>query len=130
MAEYGVKSGRIPPKSEWLAAMERLWATFNGLLGRHRAGSHSKTPEFSAKDFAAYCESKIGSVRADTAGSPSGVSADRSSHGRAEGNLLRRAPLTHHVVCSKVVRVRLSSGLSDPGLRGRFAPFPNSPLQP
>jgi len=49
---------------------KRLWATFNGLLGRHGAGSHSKTPEFSAKDFAAYCESKIGSVRADTAGSP------------------------------------------------------------
>jgi len=40
---------------------KRLWATFNGLLGRHGAGSHSKTPEFSAKDFAAYCESKIGS---------------------------------------------------------------------
>src|SRR6218665_3428300 len=34
---------------------------------------------------------------------PSGVSADSSSHGHAEGNLLRRAPLTHHVVCSKVV---------------------------
>src|SRR6218665_3119454 len=33
-------------------------------------GSHSKPPEFSAKNFAAYCESKIGSVRADTAGSP------------------------------------------------------------
>src|SRR6218665_1792094 len=61
---------------------------------------------------------------------PSGVSADSSSHGHAEGNLLRRAPLTHHVVCSKVVRVRLSSGLSDPGLRGRFTPFPHSPLQP
>src|SRR6218665_813908 len=49
---------------------------------------------------------------------PSGVSADSSSHGHAEGNL-RRAPLTHHV-CSKVMRVRLSPGLSDPGLRGRF----------
>src|SRR6218665_2067823 len=61
---------------------------------------------------------------------PPGVSADSSSHGQAEGNLLRRAPLTHHVVCSKVVRVRLSSGLSDPELRGRFTPFPHSPLQP
>src|SRR6218665_3531104 len=49
---------------------KRLWATFNGLLGRHGAGSLSKTPEFSAKDFAAYCESKIGSIRGDTAGSP------------------------------------------------------------
>src|SRR6218665_2850826 len=51
-------------------------------------------------------------------------------HRMAEGNLLRRAPLIHHVVCSKVVRVRLSSGLSDPGLRGRFTPFPHPPLQP
>src|SRR6218665_1095959 len=38
----------------------------------------------------------------------SGVSADHSSYGHAEGNLLRRAPLSHHVVCSKVVQVRLS----------------------
>jgi len=30
---------------------KRLWATFNGLLGRHGAGSHSKTPEFSAKNL-------------------------------------------------------------------------------
>src|SRR6218665_4152327 len=61
---------------------------------------------------------------------PAGVSADRSSNGHAEGNLLRRSSRSHHVVCSKVVRVRLSSGLSDPGLRGRFTPFPHSPLQP
>src|SRR6218665_2648345 len=49
---------------------KRLWATFNGLLSRHGAGSHSKNPEFSAKNFTVYCESKIGSVRADTAGTP------------------------------------------------------------
>src|SRR6218665_491090 len=32
--------------------------------GSSRAGSHSKPPTFCAKDFAAYCESKIGFIRA------------------------------------------------------------------
>ena|SRR6218665_548062 len=69
-------------------------------------------------------------LRVRSAPSPSGVSADLTSSDHAEENLIRRAPLSHRVVCSKVVRVGLSSGFSDPGLRGRSTPFPHCPLQP
>ena len=110
---------------------KRLWATFNGLLGRHGAGSHSKTPKFCAKDFAGYTARARSAPSAPTLPAlPSEVSADCSSYGHVEGNLLCRAPFILHVVCSKVVQVRLPSVLSDPKLRGRFTPFPHSPLQP
>ena len=49
---------------------KRLWATYNGLLGRHGAGSRSATPTFSAEEFAEHCCAKIRSVRDDTSGSP------------------------------------------------------------
>lgn len=48
----------------------------------------------------------------------SGVYADRLSSDHVETDLFSRAPLCHRVVCSKVVRARLSPCLSDPELRG------------
>lgn len=104
---------------------KRLWATFNDLLGRHGSGCHSNTPAFSAKDFAANCESKLGSIRFDTPPiPPSRVADDRSSSsGHVEGNLFRRTPLSNLVVCSKIDSLPMIQDYN-------VYSFPPSPLQP
>ena len=49
---------------------KRLWATFNDLLGRGRAGRKPDTPSFTADGFLESFTSKILAIREATAGSP------------------------------------------------------------
>ena len=55
----------------------RLWSTFKDLLGRPRSSTMQTAP-FTAEAFADYCDSKISSIRQDTAHSPEPVFASTS----------------------------------------------------
>src|SRR6218665_4054080 len=106
-------------------------------LGKISAGDsgpslYSNTPPFYAKDFVAYTMRVSSAPFAPTLPAPPLRSFRRPPTvwpGPRKGNLLRRVPLNHFIVCSKVMRATLSSCLFDTGLRGRSTPFPHSPLQ-
>lgn len=72
-------------------------------------------PTFSAADFMGYCENKISSVHADTAGSPSEVPTECAASPLVEQDLLLWASLDHHVVGSEVLWAGSAAHYLDPG---------------